>query len=351
MPRGWSRQGIPLNAWPAVDRIAWADACGPQNTLLARSNASGWRKSTREAFIRYYGMWLAWLSDQGLLNPATRPSERMTYARCIAYLQERQRQGNNARTLHNHLIGLHAMMLALEPTCDWTWMKQVASVVKMAVESTEKHANLPSIRELFELGLALMRYGETADRSMRRRAVMFRNGLAIALLAARPLMRRDNICRIRIGQHMIREGDHYRLRFGADEMKGRRARGGPVPEMLTRPIDRYIDHYRPLLLDGRTDDERALWISALGRPIYPHAFSNEIGNVTEAALGRRVTMHEFRHAAASSIAKEDPEHVGIAATVNGHATYRTTERYYIIAEEHAAFVRYHKALDRLAVEL
>jgi hypothetical protein len=35
----------------------------------------------------------------------------------------------------------------------------------------------------------------------------------------------------------------------------------------------------------------------MGQPIYPRAMSNEIGNVTEAAFGRRVCAHEFRHAA------------------------------------------------------
>src|SRR5690606_6044647 len=67
----------------------------------------------------------------------------------------------------------------------------------------------------------------------------------------------------------------------------------------------------------------------------------------EAFLGRRVTTHAFRHAAGSSIAKENPDHVGIVPSILGHADYRTSEGYYIVADEMAAFNRFHKALDQL----
>ena len=76
--------------------------------------------------------------------------------------------------------------------------------------------------------------------------------------------------------------------------------------------------------------------------------SNEIGEITEAAFGRRVCAHEFRHATGSSIAKEAPERVDTVATVLGHADYRTSEGYYIFADEHAAFARLDAALTSLA---
>jgi integrase len=82
-----------------------------------------------------------------------------------------------------------------------------------------------------------------------------------------------------------------------------------------------------VLLIGKSDVDPTLFISCMGQPIYPHAMSNEIGNVTEAAFGRRVCAHEFRHAAGSSIAKEDPKHVGIVPSILGHADYRTSESY------------------------
>lgn len=49
-----------------------------------------------------------------------------------------------------------------------------------------------------------------------------------------------------------------------------------------------------------------------------------------------------------SIAKEDPEHVGIVPDILGHSDYRTSESYYIFADEYAAFQRLDRALENLA---
>jgi integrase len=117
--------------------------------------------------------------------------------------------------------------------------------------------------------------------------------------------------------------------------------------MLTALIDRYMEAHRPVLLLGRPEVDRTLLISMMGLPIYPHAMSNEIGEITEAVFDRRVCAHEFRHAAGSSIAKEAPERVDTVTAMLGHADYGTSEDYYIFADEHAAFVRLDKALSEL----
>jgi integrase len=220
--------------------------------------------------------------------------------------------------------------------------------LKSKVRPTDKHHNFPSIRELFHLGMALIDRADNGQKgTLKNRALMYRNGLAITLLASRAVMRRQNLAAIRISQHLIKDGPVYRLQFTGAEMKGRRARGGPLPAILTDRVGRYMAYYRPALLGVRPDAEKALWISRLGRPIGPLELSHEIGKVTEAAFGRRICTHEFRHAAASSIAKEDPAHVGIATTILGHADYRTTEQYYIFADEYAAFKRLDEVVERL----
>jgi integrase len=220
--------------------------------------------------------------------------------------------------------------------------------LKTAVVVAKNHSDLPSIRELFELRLHLMRFAEDQhERSPKQRAIMFRNDLMIAVLAARPVMRRENLARIRIGKNLVREGSLFFLQFSKDEMKGGRDRGAPLPAILTAPLERYIEVHRPILLLGKADVDCTLFISGMGRPIYPHAMSNEIGKVTEGVFGRRVCAHEFRHAAGSSIAKEDPEHIGIAPSILGHADFRTSEGYYIFAKEHDGFVGLDQALTKL----
>jgi integrase len=118
--------------------------------------------------------------------------------------------------------------------------------------------------------------------------------------------------------------------------------------MLTPFIDHYIEVRRPVLLLSKPDVDGTLFISCIGLPIYPKAISHEIGRVTDAFFGRRVCAHEFRHATGSSIAKEDPKHVGIVPDILGHANYRTSESYHIFPEEHAVFQRVDQVFEKLA---
>jgi site-specific recombinase XerD len=346
-------RALPFPEWPERDRRAWLEAQKgdeDDNSLLSDDRpAAGWRASSKELFVRCYGIWLNWLNTQDLLDPLEAPETRVTRPRLAAYMQAERSLGNGAKTLVNHAVSLRHMFEALAPSLDWTWMLPFIRKLKTAATTTKNHSDLPSIRELFELGMALMHYVDAGKAgTVKQCAVMYRNGLFIAMLAARPYMRRNNIATIKIGKQIVREGSVYRLRFSSDDMKGRISRGGPLPEMLTSYIERYIRVHRPVLFLSKPDADGTLFISALGNPIFPHSISSEIGKLTYAFFGRRICTHEFRHATGSSIAKEDPEHVGIAPTVLGHTDFSTSESYYIFAKEHAAFLRLEQALEKLA---
>ena len=99
----------------------------------------------------------------------------------------------------------------------------------------------------------------------RARAILFRNGLAIAMLAARPLMRRANLAAIVIGEHLVGEGEVYRLRFTAKDMKGGRRRGGPLPRLFVRAIDRSARLLPPALACCET---KAGWRRRQRRPVH-----------------------------------------------------------------------------------
>jgi hypothetical protein len=93
---------------------------------------------------------------------------------------------------------------------------------------------------------------------------MFRNGLMVALLAARPVMRRENLARIRIGENLAREGSLFFLQFSREEMNGGRRRAAPLPPIFTALLERYVEVDRPVLLLGKPDVDRTLFISLHG---------------------------------------------------------------------------------------
>ena len=49
---------------------------------------------------------------------------------------------------------------------------------------------------------------------------------------------------------------------------------------------------------------------------------------TREGLGRAINPHLFRDCCTTTIAIEDPEHIGIASPLLGHLTPATTEKYY-----------------------
>jgi 3',5'-cyclic AMP phosphodiesterase CpdA len=65
-----------------------------------------------------------------------------------------------------------------------------------------------------------------------------------------------------------------------------------------------------------------------GPPMTDNGIYNRIVARTREGLGHPINPHLFRDCAATSIAIEDPAHIGIASRLLGHRTRSTTERYY-----------------------
>ena len=167
--------------------------------------------------------------------------------------------------------------------------------------------------------------GVTESRNPVLRAVRFRDGLMIALLAARPL-RVSNLVAIRLGQQLIRQGDGWALVFEPHEMKNRRPFEIPFPRELNSALDTYLQTWRPALLQDHEMDH--LWITQYGRPMNSKAAHARVTKVTLRALGKSLNPHLFRDCAATSVALEDPEHVQIIASILGHSALSTAEKYY-----------------------
>ena len=174
-----------------------------------------------------------------------------------------------------------------------------------------------------------------------RRAIGFRDGLMIALLAARPLRRR-NLAAIVIGTNLLRTGNQFWLRFVAGETKNRRPIDVPLPVELTPFMERYLDVHRPALLDGSNAEH--LWVSSKGRPMSIPTIYGRIMKLTRDEFGVGINPHLFRDCAATSVAVDDPDHVRISAALLGHCSLSTTQRYYDQSRMLAAGRRYQQQM-------
>lgn len=242
------------------------------------------------------------------------------------------------------------------PDRDWTWMRGVIrNLAYLAKPVRDKRAKIVSARELLDYGFELLARAEGEDGgSALDRALLYRDGLMIAMLAARPF-RESNFAPIVIGQHLVKRGAAYWLCFEGSETKNHRPIELPVPEIFNQHIQRYCDHYRPVLfprnrgwVDGNQETGAtcdALWLSSRGNPMSANTLYACISTRTRTKFGFAITPHLFRDCAATSIAIDDPAHVRIAAKLLGHAQFKTTERSYIQARSFEASRRHQNAIE------
>src|SRR5439155_2796741 len=96
----------------------------------------------------------------------------------------------------------------------------------------------------------------------------------------------------------------------------------PLPG-LTALIDSYLERYRPVLVARSTPTvaANAVWINVTGKRLSPKQIGQIISRRTERELGHDLNPHLFRKIMPTELAIHDPEHVGIAQPLLGHADY------------------------------
>jgi integrase/recombinase XerD len=226
------------------------------------------------------------------------------------------------------------MAMIMGPEKDWTFIKRFAGRIRSrAATPSRKHGRIVGADELYALGLHLMSQA-TGFRSLRRSAVLFRDGLIIALLALRPLRRR-NVTDLTLGRDVISVAGTWMIVLSPALTKTHVALEYDWPESLVEALEEYLRVHRPLLQarKGRWKSPAGdrLWLSADGSPLTQMALYDRVVYWTGKVVGKSVNPHLFRDAGATFMAINDPVHVLLAAPLLGHRTFTTTERSYIQA--------------------
>jgi integrase/recombinase XerD len=325
-----ARRGMPVAEWPDPDRSLWRAALVPGDLLDEGGIRARYAGATNAKLAKNYGRWLTWLSRRGLLDDHTPPAERITPDRVKTWVTDLQAI-NASGTILARLQALYEMAKVLDGGRDWRWIRRIESRVRARhVPARSKRGRLVGAADLLALGCTLM--AEAPALSTRRlQAMQFRDGLIIALLAARPLRLR-NLASLELQRTLVPRGNGWWIDIPPEETKTKQPIEVPWPAALNAALASYLDGYRPFLCRLRNRWTRpvgtALWVSTHGSPMCQTAVYETIVGRTGTAFGRPINPHLFRDCAATSIAIEDPEHVRIASQLLGHRSTATTERYY-----------------------
>jgi integrase len=296
------------------------------------------RPATNKKRLLNYGHWLNYIRLRWPDLLPAKPASRIcpeTLAGWIEILEQ-------TVASYTRLMRASDLMIiarAVDPAADWTFLRRAVRALAGRAEPTaNKEPRIQSSVRLLELGLGLMQEakGKCATRPARA-AVLYRDGLIIALLALRPLRLR-NLTALELGRTLQGGPGGWRITIPASETKTYRGFDVEWPSNLGDALETYLSRYRPSLLrDARS---QALWVGGSGSSLAAHTIGQAIVGRTRAVLGISINPHLFRDCAASTLAVEDPVHVGAAATILGHASSRTTHKHYIQANTLSASRRH-----------
>jgi len=156
--------------------------------------------------------------------------------------------------------------------------------------------------------------------------------VAIAILSIAPV-RLGNLIKIKLEENLIKPGGidgPYWLVFPKEDVKNRVQLQHKIIPEVGEIIDEYINDFRPVLLRGSND----LWLfpGETGGVKTSRTLSLQITDRVLTATGLRLTVHQFRHAAAAIFIKMFPGQYGRAQLLLGHKNIATTMRFYVALE-------------------
>ena len=199
--------------------------------------------------------------------------------------------------------------------------------------------------EVVSLPKALMRQARLAkDHAPIKAAVMAQLAVAIAIETFAPIRLR-NLISIELGKNLIKPGGlntPYWLVFPNYDVKNRVDLNCKFDEPLTDLIAEYVDEYRPTLLRGANSSW--LFPGENGQPKNGLLFSKQITERIQKTVGLRITVHQFRHAAAAIYLKHHPGDYETVRRLLGHRSLTTTVKFYCGLETMVASEQFGKLI-------
>jgi integrase len=191
--------------------------------------------------------------------------------------------------------------------------------------------------EVLNLPRILMAEARAAyDHAPTKAAVKAQLAVAIAILTYAPV-RLQNLVSISLKMHLTRPGGFkspYVLHFDRAVVKNRVDLDFPFDERLTVLIDEYVRDFRPILL--RASNADWLFPGEDGKSKTKNTLSDQITERVMKAIGLRITVHQFRHAAAAIYLKHHPGEYETVRRLLGHKNIQTTINFYCGLEMNAA---------------
>ncbi len=344
-----SSLGLVCRNWPASWQTRWQAVRASDGDVFGEDGEGAhWAPDTERVIRRRIELFFGHLDRLGLIDPKKTLDHYLTDPVLRPFIEELQARVAPV-TVAGYLRDIRIGLKAMQPNLDDSVIKLVAGRLKRTARPTREtvpHGIKPS--DLFLAGIDRMTLVDAAIYEKEDvRAVQYGDGLAMAILASVPIRLR-NLIGLKLGSSLNSVDGIYRIVLSAQETKGKRPYAGELPQALTAYVDRYIGRHRHKLLNGKTCNH--LFISCYRGPMSGNAMRGRFKDATKQMLGVAITPHQARAMAATAIAIEFPEKIGIATPLLGHAKQSTTQTHYNMAGQISAGRDYNTALDEWRTE-
>jgi len=343
------RRCLKFALWPAADRSLWEVAmrrrepcADPEHDDLDDEDAaSDWSLDSWAKAAKGYGRWLGFLDWLGELDADEAPADRVTRERASGLFKLMRELGNSPYTIVGRFCELRAALRVLAPEHDMCWLlnpggRPLRSRLRMVRRPRQVH----DCRVLYAWGKNLMTEALSLKGPQRRR-VQFRDGLLIAILAARA-MRLRSIFEVALGDQIQQDDDGWQVLLGPEDIKNKRELAYGLPEDLQPYLDRYVAVERQELLQGQQHDW--FWVGWDGSRLDYRGVEKRIRWRSEKEFGKAFGPHHFRYCLATTAEIVNPAAPGLGGAILG-ITREVYQESYNRAGQADAARRFHLQLQ------
>jgi integrase len=340
---------LPVEEWPAADREAFKAAYAPGDVFDDTAGPGAHlMEGTRRMIRTSYRRWLQFLKANYPETLSMPPADRITPKRMRAFidlLSTETRASSVAFVAHN----LYQAACLVAPKIDWAWLRSLKSRLLSRAEPEDRFDRLVSPWRTLDFGIELMDEAlKLPVTAHKRREIQYRDGLFLALLSLW-LIRRRSIATLTVSRHLEFDDLGANILLYPSDTKAKRAESFRVPEPLLPYLQRYLEEIRPRLLGRRHHD--GLWASYQGRPLS----GGRLYDIARARVfhkfGKLMGLHDFRRAAATFVAMDAPEKIGLIPGVLQHASPDVSDQHYNLARSMQAGHRFTAHLSKARSKL
>jgi integrase/recombinase XerD len=329
---------LPLNEWPEADREVFRvvyepgdvfdDTAGPGAHL-----SEGSRRMIQSTYRRWLGFLKAKYPDE-LSMP---PHERITLERVRAFIDH---LSAHIRPSSVAIAAAHLYDAArlIAPSTDWAWLRAIKSRLTSSARPMDRFDRLVHPVQTLNFGIELMDSALMLPTSGRKqREIQYRDGLFLALRSLWPVRRRS-VTALTVTRHLEFDEAGVNILLHPSDTKSKRGETFRVPEQLLPYIMHYLKEIRPVLVDGCAHD--GFWASYRGGPLSAGRIYDMVRARVTVKFGKAMGLHDFRRAAATFLAMDAPEKIGLIPGVLQHASPEPGEQHYNLARSMQAGRRF-----------